>query len=148
MGKNQAASVGVFVSLPGDGGKLELNSAKPTFYMKRFSPSEGSGTITETRATVEGSFWAAAAARPGDAKVFEGLPPPLATVQAQDGQASRPTVLQMGNQDGIRHRPALDNSGPQRVRLVDVPTWTPRTVCGQGSYELDTAPLGGIPGLK
>lgn len=129
-GKNQAASVGVFVSLPGDGGKSELNSAKPTFYLKRSSHSEGSGTITAARVTVEGSFWAATAAWPGEAKVFEGVPPLLATIQALDGRTSRPMVLQMGNQDGIRHRPALDNSGPLRVRLVVGSTWTPHTICG------------------
>lgn len=140
--------MGVFVSLPGDGGKLELNSAKPTFYMKRFSSSEGSATITENQTTMEVSFRAVAAVWPGDAKVFEGLPPPLATAQGLDGRTSQPTVLRMGNQDGIQHRPALDNSGPLRVCLVDVPTWTPRTVCGQGSDEPGTAPLGRIPGLK
>lgn len=81
-----------------------------------------------------------AAAWPGDAKVSQGLPPPLAAVQAPDSRVARPTALQMGNQAGIRHRPALDNSGPPRVRLVDVPTCTPRTVCGQGSHELGAAP--------
>lgn len=105
---NQAVTVGAFVSLPEDEVSSGLNSAEPTFQMKRSSRSEGN---TETRAAAEPSSRIAAGAWPGDTKVFEGLPPPLAMVQALDGRVSRPTALEMGNQDGIR---AQAGPGPLR----------------------------------
>lgn len=119
--------------------------------MKRFSLSEGSGTSLRNSGNHGAQLWDPGSSVVWGRKGLRGTPtslPPLAPVQALDSPVSRPTVLQMGTRDGIWHRLAPDHSGPPRVCVLDVPTCTPSTACGQGGYELGMAPLGGIPGLK